>query len=199
MLKTIPNETFLRDFLGDNPPTEKVLLPHESALVDEAYRNRMVEFDQVVQDKISVTGGDDWHDGAFRATDALANILSESAAAIMPFLRAQVVDYPSSDETRVTLGSRVTVEQKGVRFPLDIVGYRTAYPREVIDPASDEEVTATNIESPLGRAVMGHMVGETVSYLSGDKELSAKLVGLSQTAIREYFIQGEATVGEPTR
>jgi transcription elongation GreA/GreB family factor len=189
----LPNGEFLGGFLTDPAAVpEKVLLPHELAAVQEAYDKRIQDFGKVIQEKISVTGGDDWHDGAFRATDAQANILSESVSAMAPYLEAQVVDYPAADEPRVTLGSRVVVKQNGFAFPVDVIGYRAAYPSEVVDPVSGEEVTGTSVESPLGRAIMGKLLGDETSYQNGERTMRVVVTGLSQTAIREYFRGAEA-------
>lgn len=166
-----------------------VLLPHEQAGVDKAHQDKLTAFGKIIEEKINVTGGDDWHDGAFRATDNEAKIISKSMAAISPYLGAVVVSYPEASEARATLGSRATITQNGFTFPVDIVGFRTAYPADVIDPDSQEEVTAVSPESPLGQALIGRVKGDEASYMNGDRSLKVTIDRINQTAVREYFME----------
>lgn len=167
---------------------EHVLLPHEQAGVDEAYDKRVKEFDSIVEQKVSVSGGDDWHDGAFRATDNAAKIVTEVIAGISPYLSAPVVDYPGEDEARVTLGSRVSVTQNNFAFQVDIIGFRSFYPKELIDPDTQEEVTPTTPDSPLGKAILGKIVGDEVGYRNGDRGFTVSIDRINQSVIREYFM-----------
>jgi transcription elongation GreA/GreB family factor len=167
---------------------EHVLLPHEQPAVAELFAQKEAQFQQVVADKQSVTGGDDWHDGAFRETDRQAQIITDAMAALSPYLLATVVEYPAADDDRVTLGSRVLVSQNNFEFPVDVIGLRNAYPADVIDPESGEEVEAVSIESPLGQQLIGKKAGESATYQQGDKQLTANIVRIDQTAVSEYFM-----------
>ena len=108
-------------------------------------------------------------------------------AAIAPFLGAPIVEYPDTDEPKVTLGSRVNVKQGRVSFLVDIVGFRAAYPNNVIDEDTGEEVMAVSPDSPIGAAILGKLVGEEASYVGGNSTLKAVIETLSQVAVREYF------------
>lgn len=165
-----------------------VLLPHEQAEVDKAYQEQVDAFDHIIKEKVSVTGGDDWHDGAFRATDNEAKIVAEKTAALAPFLGAVVVSYPEATEKRVSLGSRAMITQNGYSFPVDVVGFRKAYPTNVIDPESQEEVIGVSPESPLGRAILGKIVGQETTYMNGERRMKVAIDRLSQTAVRQYFM-----------
>lgn len=174
-----------------NNPAElpsHVLLPHEQTGLDEAYAKRVKEFDSIVEQKVSVSGGDDWHDGAFRATDNAAKIVTESIAAISPYLTAPVVDYPHDDESRITLGSRVTIKQNDYSFLVDIIGFRALYTNEVKDLDTGEEVTPTTPDSPLGKAIIGKTVGDEASYQNGERGFKVSIERISQSAVREYFM-----------
>ncbi len=178
--------TYLDMVLSGQAP-EYVLLPHEQAAVHGEYERKVASFQKIVEAKISVTGGDDWHDGAFRATDNEARILTESMATIAPFLGATVVGYPDTIERRVALGSRVMVRQGRAAFPIDVVGFRTAYPDNVIDEVTGEEVMAASPDSPIGTAILGRHVGDEISYSNGSRMLHATIGSLSQVAVCEYF------------
>ena len=171
---------------------ERVLLPHEQTSVDAVYNKRVEEFDKIIEEKVSVSGGDDWHDGAFRATDNAAKIVTEGMATISPYLHAPVVEYPDESETRVTLGSRAAIHQNGYAFPVDVIGFRSAYPDNVIDPESNEEVTGTTPDSPLGKAILGQEVGAEVSYRNGERTFTARIERINQSSVREYFLQASS-------
>lgn len=182
--RTIDNSKYLDSLLDGSPDApEYVLLPYEKDAVAAARLKHEEEFQRIIEEKISVTGGDDWHDGAFRATDNEAKIVSSRVAALAPLLGATVVSYPHENETRVTLGSRVFVRQRGLSFPVDIVGYRGGYPDGVIEPSTNEEMVAVSPDSPLGKALMGHRTGEEIIYQNGSSKFSATIEGLSQNAL----------------
>jgi transcription elongation GreA/GreB family factor len=183
----ILNSNYLTQVDANEAP-ELVLLPHEVTAVQEALARHEANFQEVIREKVSVTGGDDWHDGAFRATDNQANIISESMAAIATYQHASVVDYPDEDSPRISLGSRVYVRQQSFVYPIDIVGFRGAYPSEVIDPVTEEEVDAMTPNSPLARAVLGKIVGDVASFRSGERRLEVQVERIDQTAVRKLFM-----------
>lgn len=182
----ITGGTYLDMVLSGHAP-EHVLLPHEQAAVHGEHERKVTSFQRIIEAKISVSGGDDWHDGAFRATDNEARILTESMAKIAPFLGATVVEYPDTNERRVALGSRVVVRQGRATFPIDIVGFRVAYPDDVIDEVTGEEVMAASPDSPIGTAILGRQVGDEIAYNNGSRILHGEIGSLSQVAVREYF------------
>lgn len=185
----LSNEAFLELFI-EQPQSvpEYLLLPHELVLIEKNYSEKVAQFDKIVSDKEHVTGGDDWHDGAFRATDNEALILSERLAKVNPFLTATVVEYPDAGEERATLGSRVFVTQNGFTFPVDIVGSRHTYPEKVTDPDSDEDVTGVSPDSPLGGNIIGKKVGEDAVYRNGDRKLQLTIDRIDQLAVPRFFL-----------
>lgn len=171
----------------DGQTPEYVLLPHEEEAVQTAYQKQVDAYKKIIDEKISVTGGDDWHDGAFRATDNEAKIVVANTATIAPFLGAIVVSYPDSQETRVALGSRAFLSQNGFSFPVDVVGFRKTYPDGVIDPETGEEVTGVSPESPLGSAILGKEVGDELSYQNGERRMNVIINRINQAAVKAYF------------
>ncbi|HRJ06243.1 MAG TPA: hypothetical protein PK096_03600 [Candidatus Saccharibacteria bacterium] len=184
----ISNREYL-DLVQTNDKTlpEFVLLPHEMDAVNIAYEELQSSYQRIVDAKVSVSGGDDWHDGAFRATDNEAKVIAARSEKIAPLLDATIVSYPDEDEVRATLGSRALISQGGFSFPVDIVGFRQVYPMGVVDPESGEEVEAVSSDSPLGEALLGKVQGEAATYLNGERRFEATIVRLNQVAVREYF------------
>lgn len=188
-LPEMTNKVFLKGAIdGKRKALGPVLLPHERAFVEQMERDNVAKYERIVKDKISVTGGDDWHDGAFRATDNEANRLAERQEVIVPYMTAQVVSYPEASEQRVTLGSRVQITQNSYTFPVDIVGFRQGYPANVIDAETNEEVVGMTPESPLAQVLLGKVQGEEVTYQNGERTLRATIERINQTAVKEYFL-----------
>lgn len=165
-----------------------VLLPHEQIAVDTAHQAGIDAFGGIIKDKVSVSGGDDWHDGAFRATDSAANIVSRTLSSIAPFKEAALVEYPDSDEERVTLGSRVSLTQNGFTELVDVVGFRKGYPKNVIDPNTNDEVSGISPESPMGYALLGKIAGSEVAYQGEGRSMLVTINRVDQTAVSEYFL-----------
>jgi transcription elongation GreA/GreB family factor len=199
MNRLASNSEFLEMVL--NPEMElpsHVLLPHEQTSVQLAYNQNVETFQRIVQSKVDVTGGDDWHDGAFRVTDNEAKIAAERNAVLAPFLGALVVGYPKISENRVTLGSRATLLQNGYEFPIDLVGFRGGYPEGVIDARSQEEVSGVSPESPLGKVILGKMLDEEIRYKNGNRIFTAKIKFIDQEAVKLHF-EGLAVQEPQTR
>jgi len=67
--------------------------------------------------------------------------------------RATIIDTPKSNPTKVTLGSKVSLETKdGSKRVYQVVGSAEA------DPSADK----ISNESPVGLAILGHKKGDTV-------------------------------------
>jgi len=186
----LSNADFLNTVLGDKGQLpDYLLLPHEQAQVRAAHNENVTEFQKIVESKVSVTGGDDWHDGAFRTTDNEARVAAERNAAIAPFLGAVIVEYPLPQEVRVTIGSRVFVEQKSYTFPVDIVGFRQGYPSGVVDKETGEEIIGISPDSPLGQAILGKETGESTEYRNGERIFQAIIARIDQEAVRSQFAE----------
>jgi len=181
----VPNTEFIEVYLASDSASIYVL-PHERVEAISAMDQQEAQLREIVQAKVDVTGGDDWHDGAFRATDNEANIMRERMRTVAPFVTATVVDYPLPDETRVTLGSRVRIAQNGFEFPVDIISYKFTKD-ETIDISTGEEVMSATLSSPLAKALFGKLVDTQVEYKLGDRLISATILTLDQNAVRDQF------------
>lgn len=203
----IPNTKFLEEYLtrSTEEPTY-ALLPHERGIIDDEIARQRQVYEHLIEEKLAVTGGDDWHDGAFRATDNEARLIGHVLSSMAPFLEAEIVEYPDYDISVATLGSRVSVEQRnsdrtndrGFTFPIDIVGYRQGYPDNIIDETTGEEVIGVSPDAPLGRAIIGHEIGYQAEYQAGSGLSVVTIVGIDQLAIRALFEQQADSLSSPT-
>lgn len=155
-MKKISNSTFLLDFKPDS--SQGYILARERELIDERFADLAQQQEKIVREKKEVAeqSGDSWHDGAFRATDVAANSLGNQAAALLASRSSIVVEPPSLDETRVTLGSIVKLQQGREKYWLAIVGIATLYPTNL-----DAELCS--VKAPLAQAIIGKKVGDTAS------------------------------------
>lgn len=182
------NEEYLTALLaGEHERDVPSVLPHEKAAAQAIFDKGNEDFTTLIEHKKDVSGGDDWHDGAFRATDSEARVVSERMEAVAQFLGAIVVDYPAETEERATLGSRVTVKNGSFVYPVDIVGFRAGYPDGVVDAATEEEVSGITVDSPIGKVVMGATVGALLNYSQGSRRMTIEVVGIDQHSVRERF------------
>lgn len=84
--------------------------------------------------------------------------------------RAQIIDVApaSRDSSRVTIGSTVTIEIEGDEETYTIVGAVEAKPTE----------GRISNESPYGRALVGHRIGDTVTIKTPAMVLNARIVSV---------------------
>jgi transcription elongation GreA/GreB family factor len=180
MSQRMSNAEFLQRYeaedLGD------VILPQEVDLIEKRLADLSASQQRIIQEKKAVTGGDDWHDGAFRATDNEAKILSEQASKLGAYLRSTVIEYPDENETRATLGSRVKVSQSGDVYDVDIVGVPSLHKT---DP--DEDIATCSIESPLAKSIIGKQVGHTAVFNVGTRRQQVDVIAVDQSAMQRYF------------
>jgi transcription elongation GreA/GreB family factor len=184
----LSNEDFLRAHAAGGAP-EVVLLPHEVALIDDENEVLRQKMERIIAEKISVSGGDDWHDGAFRATDAEAQQVTKAQGELARYAGATIVDYPAETERRASLGSRVAVEQYGYQLVIDLVGRRAGYPDGVFDAETEEEVVGMSLETPMAKAMLGQTEGTQITYKQGDRSRDALITRIDQSAVRAYFMQ----------
>jgi transcription elongation GreA/GreB family factor len=187
----VQTESSFLDLVDVDPSSipEQPLLPHEAAVVDQAALQLKEKEKELFIQKNQNEGGDDWHDGAYRTTDAETNrVWKEQLELRQRFMGATIFQYPAANETRVTLGSRATLMQNGYPMVVDIVGYRTGYPDGVMDATTNEEVVGVSPETPVAKAILGKVVGEVVKYNPGAREFMATITAINQTAVREYFL-----------
>jgi transcription elongation GreA/GreB family factor len=144
--------------------------PFDAILVDEAtvIDKRILEIDarfkDIVNQKKQVTGGDDWHDGAFRATDSAANTLAVQRQELSEMLNLAKVFKPEFEaQPIVSLGSRALISYGGgTPLCLDIMG------TNLVD--TPEGVNLATLRSPIGMQIIGKGVGEVITSIIGNQE-----------------------------
>ncbi|HMS32089.1 MAG TPA: hypothetical protein PKA29_02320 [Candidatus Saccharibacteria bacterium] len=186
------NSEYLKKFLieetENHNPSGAYVLPHEKAIARDLLEEASGKYDDVLEQKVAVSGGDDWHDGAFRATDAEANAIATRVASLKHFIAATTVGYPDEDERRVTLGSRLTIVQNGDRFTADMVGFIMGYPEN--NMVGQEEIIAISPGSPIGRIIMGATITDPsspISFNNGGQESRLTICSINQDAVRKQF------------
>jgi transcription elongation GreA/GreB family factor len=153
MSNYVANADFLKQW--HESPSEDALLPNEVHLIHEQLSGLQDRMDYLIEEKRQVSGGDDWHDGAFRATDNEADQVATRQKLLHRALNWQIVEMPDSDIQVATLGSRVTVRQNSnFTYLLDIVGLSIVH-----EHGDDDELIVSSLSSPLGKVVMGKAVG----------------------------------------
>lgn len=188
--RRLTNKDYLELCLVDSSNSVgKALLPHENEAVEKAIKKQKNAFDEVIKQKKSVTGGDDWHDGAFVATDNEAKIIGQQMSAIRPYIGATIVDYPEVEEARVSLGSRVLINQINHSFYVDIVGFRSGYPEGITVEGSEDEVIGISPDSPLAGVVLGKTVGFEGILHNAENDIQVKIESIDQSAIKKYFMR----------
>lgn len=160
---------------------ESVILPKERLQLEKRLIELTGEQAQIVSNKVEVAGGDDWHDGAFRATDNAAKIVVAQAGKLGSYLKSTIVGYPDPSERRATLGSRVTLDQSGERFTVDIVGVPLVY-----EPDESGAVTACSIESLMAKGIVGQQVGHVALLHVGVRDLQTEVIAVDQEAIKNF-------------
>ena len=172
-MEKISNATFLVSYQPDL--SQGYILAHEREMIDKRFADLAEQQEQIVREKSEVAeqSGDSWHDGAFRATDVAANSLGNQAAALLVSRSSIVVEPPSPDEKRVSLGSVVKIQQDKDEYWLAIVGIATLYP-------TNFEAELCSVKAPIAQAIIGKTVGETASAtLNGSIQL-LKILEINQ-------------------
>ena len=163
MINVLSSLAFLEQWKEKN--TEEALLEKEVSLIEKRMSEMAEQLRHLIEQKKQVTGGDDWHDGAFRATDSEANNLSENHTKLSKALGWQIVEMPDSELQVATLGSRITVRQdKRFTYLVDLVGMSLLH-----EYADDDEQVVTSLSSPLGKTLMGREVGSEIRATLGER------------------------------
>jgi len=85
-------------------------------------------------------------------------------------LRNAVLIHEGGLKDKVGLGSRVTVVEKGEEEPETFL---------IVGPAEANPIGGkVSNESPLGRALMGHRVGDTVTVMAPGGEIAFHITGI---------------------
>jgi transcription elongation GreA/GreB family factor len=171
-----------QEFLEMSSQIEDAILPHEGMLARAALAGLDERQQALVEEKIAVTGGDDWHDGAFRETDKAAIIIGTQASELGAILRAQVFAYPEETEDRVTLGSTVRVSQKGSEYEVQLVGAVGVY-----DKTAEAAFDRVSIKTPIAIALLGRKAGETAMLYVGGRESKLEVLEVDQTILADEY------------
>jgi len=170
----ISNEDFLARYGGTDQ--QDFILASERTLIDARLNDLAEKQKQIVQEKKDVAeqSGDNWHDGAFIATDNAANAIRNQAASLFSACKATVVELPNLTEHRVTIGSKVVVEQRGVQFKLMIVGMASLY-------NDNDENEVCSVMAPLARALIGSRRDDSVTVSLGKTDQVLKIIDVDQS------------------
>jgi len=179
-IQRLSNAEFLEAYLAGT--LINGLLPIDEYFISARFAEYEERFQQLVAEKTIVAeqSGDNWHDGAFRATDSEANSLAQLVTSLNRALAFPRVGYPDESQERVTLGSRVELRNANSRpYLLDIVGVSVIY-----DRATKEQEVAS-LESPIAKAVVGKCVGDIALMQRNNRQgVEVAILSLDQTALR---------------
>lgn len=174
--RPITNDQFLMMWQKQGPT--EAILTYEVGLLEAQLADMEKSYNYIIAEKQAVTGADDWHDGAFRATDLAASSLVNRHGDILHLLELPRVKLPEKLSTTVSIGSRAYISQNKTQpYYLDIIGAKRLY------PDSDDDIEIATPLSPLGRMLIGHKIGETIiGTLLGNREHTINILGSQPTS-----------------
>lgn len=163
MKVVLPNEAFLEGW--QTGKISNAILESEVKIIESRLAKIQKAFMHLVDEKVKVSGGDDWHDGAFRATDAAAIHLSDQKRPLLTAMEdwpRVAMPEPTSDV--VSIGSRVGIRQNdSATYSVDLVGL------VVLHDYDNDDLAVTSINSPLGTALIGHRSDTMFEAVLGDR------------------------------
>jgi transcription elongation GreA/GreB family factor len=178
--KTVSSQEFLENY--EQILTGSCILEGEAALIDSRFEELKQQQQRIVDQKREVAeqSGDNWHDGAFNATDNAAKIVSNQALALIKMREGLLVREPDSELLVVSLGSAVTVELAGTQFVLILVGHSSLFTE-----SSAHEFCS--IASPIARALIGKSVGDFIPVTLDARQLVYEIKKIDQEKIRQLL------------
>lgn len=166
------------------------LLPHErrwvQALLPEAVRVAF-EAQQSVGEANAASGGD-WafDDPATQAAGHEAVLTDKNKKDLLALMMRGETDYPDADDPRVCIGSRalLRMDKPLDHLLIDIAGARVpGLPEDEV-----HDVGRVTVESPLGAAAYGHVIGDHIAWEGPrGRRLGATVLSISQTAQKEFY------------
>lgn len=180
----IANADFLKMFAkGDQ---RSFILIGETHLIDARLSQLGAEQQAIIEEKriVAEQSGDNWHDGAFIATDNAALAVSEQAMNLVRARDGIVVEPPDLDSESVSLGSAVGVRQGSDRYTLVIVGIATLFP-----PSNDHEYCS--LASPIAQELIGGRIGSIVKVDLESRQSILEILSIDQSKIR-YLLENSA-------
>ncbi len=167
-------------------PHEKVLL---QARVEQGERENVDAADAMNH---AINDGNQWHDNSAydEAVERMKRIDSIYGPISRLLAESIEVDYPDPDDTEVCLGSVVAVQQSGDKFNLLVVGqlktgtevYEVEWARE-----SNSDIFVLSPDSPMGAAVLGARVGDSVVFEINGNSQSIEIEAVNQSWLKEKF------------
>ena len=135
------------------------ILTSEVSLLAKCLESLHVQQRALISDKALVAeqSGDNWHDGAFNATDSAARTVSAQAEHLHKLLKLPRLTPPDPREPRVTVGSLVTFTQGSQVSKLLLVGSVNIY-------VDDLGHNLCSVGSPISQALIGLISGDTSSF-----------------------------------
>lgn len=182
MAEKIPNRDFLQRYEpGSN---QSFILESEATLIDLRLVQLVKEQQAIIDEKreIASQSGDNWHDGAFNATDNAAKVISDQASKLMKAREGHVVEAPTEEDSVVTLGSTVSVTQGRDQYELVIVGLSSLF-------ENDHEHEYCSLASPIAQALIGNPVGATVTVNLGTRQQILTIQGIDQTKLHSLVTE----------
>lgn len=169
MSNAITNERFLEGWKSQE--YEGGLLVFEASLAEARSAQIEEDFKELTRQKREVAeqSGDNWHDGAFKATDEASSRLGKLLDELHKAQLWPVVELPAPESRIVSLGSRALLGLGRAKFYCDIVGMKALHQNAYDDHPEDVEVAT--LGSDIGRAILG---------LSADTEVRASIGGRHQ-------------------
>lgn len=156
---------------GDRSPA---ILTRERSTIDVRLRElaRKQAANLEAKQEAAEQSGDNWHDGAFRATDDVAKVLGNQAQSLVVALDGLLVDMPCPGEDRVSLGTQVHIRHDDSEYSLCIVGVPALHP--------SGEVDACSLESPMARSLIGRRAGEHFTAHIAGRTAEITILSVSQ-------------------
>lgn len=112
-----------------------------------------------------------WHDNAaFDATNELIRRIQSQLRTVTHRIQSTIIVEQTSGST-IGLGRVVTLKFPNKEpFRAKMVGQRVG--------SSDDEIQQVSTDSPLGRALLGHATGDTVSYPAPRGEMTVEIISV---------------------
>ena len=97
----LSNQLFLEQYIPDSP--DSFVLEIECPLIDAKMGRLEVAQREVIEEKrrVAEQSGDNWHDGAFNATDNAAKVITDQATTLFRARNGNLVEAP---RRRVSIG-----------------------------------------------------------------------------------------------
>ena len=183
----LSNQLFLEQYIPDSP--DSFVLEIECPLIDAKMGRLEVAQREVIEEKrrVAEQSGDNWHDGAFNATDNAAKVITDQATTLFRARNGNLVEAPDAESALVSLGSVVRVNQNGAEYLMGIVGLALLF-------QSTDEVEFCSINSPMALALLRHKAGDQVVARIGGREQKIEILAVDQTMLSGIIEQQLASL-----